>query len=40
MAAGGEPCCPKCGAALFDRHCKYLCPNHGIVVDCADPFTF
>jgi uncharacterized Zn finger protein (UPF0148 family) len=35
---GGRPC-PFCGAALFERHCKYVCPNHGVVVDCSDPFV-
>jgi len=32
--------CPRCSAKLFRRHCKYVCPNHGVVVDCGDPFTF
>jgi len=31
--------CPHCGAALFERHCKYVCPNHGVIVDCSDPFV-
>ena len=35
---GGGPRCPRCGASLVARHCKYVCPNHGVVVDCADPF--
>lgn len=30
--------CPECGAQLFSRHCKYVCPNHGVVYDCSDPF--
>jgi predicted RNA-binding Zn-ribbon protein involved in translation (DUF1610 family) len=34
---GGRPC-PTCGAAMFERHCKYVCPNHGVVYDCADTF--
>jgi len=25
---------------MFERHCKYVCPQHGVVVDCSDPFTF
>jgi len=25
---------------MFKRHCKYVCPQHGVVVDCSDPFTF
>jgi len=33
------PACPRCTAALFKRHCKYVCPNHGVVTDCSDPFT-
>lgn len=32
------PTCPACGAALVARHCKYVCPNHGVVIDCGDPF--
>jgi hypothetical protein len=34
----GRPC-PYCEASLFKRHCKYVCPNHGVVVDCSDPFV-
>lgn len=34
------PTCPMCGAPLHKRHCKYVCPQHGVVVDCSDPFTF
>ena len=29
-----------CDAPVFERHCKYVCPQHGVVVDCSDPFTF
>jgi len=36
-AAGRRPC-PICDAALYRRHCKYVCPNHGVVMDCADTF--
>jgi hypothetical protein len=25
---------------MFERHCKYVCPQHGVVVDCSDPFLF
>ncbi|MFD1646429.1 HVO_2523 family zinc finger protein [Haloarchaeobius litoreus] len=32
--------CPMCEERLFKRHCKYVCPQHGVVVDCSDPFTF
>jgi len=37
--AGGRPC-PLCETPMFERHCKYVCPQHGVVVDCSDPFTF
>jgi hypothetical protein len=33
------PACPICEASLRPRHCKYVCPNHGVVVDCSDPFV-
>lgn len=33
------PACPRCEAALFKRHCKYVCPQHGVITDCSDPFT-
>lgn len=36
---GGRPC-PMCAEPLFKRHCKYVCPQHGVVVDCSDPFAF
>jgi uncharacterized Zn finger protein (UPF0148 family) len=36
---GGSQC-PMCNADLFKRHCKYVCPQHGVVADCADPFRF
>ncbi|MFB6085298.1 MAG: HVO_2523 family zinc finger protein [Halodesulfurarchaeum sp.] len=32
------PVCPACDRALSRRHCKYVCPNHGVVFDCSDPF--
>lgn len=32
------PACPSCGAHLYKRHCKYVCPQHGVVYDCSDPF--
>jgi predicted RNA-binding Zn-ribbon protein involved in translation (DUF1610 family) len=35
--SGGRPC-PQCGTAMYHRHCKYVCPNHGVVYDCADTF--
>jgi predicted RNA-binding Zn-ribbon protein involved in translation (DUF1610 family) len=37
--SGGRPC-PTCGETMYERHCKYVCPNHGVVYDCADPFYF
>lgn len=36
-APPGRPC-PHCGASMFRRHCKYVCPEHGVVFDCADTF--
>jgi len=33
----GRPC-PHCGTAMVHRHCKYVCPGHGVVFDCSDPF--
>ncbi|MDZ7730311.1 MAG: HVO_2523 family zinc finger protein [Natrialbaceae archaeon] len=38
MANRRGPQCPRCDADCFERHCKYVCPNHGVVYDCADPF--
>ena len=34
----GGPTCPHCDGELFKRHCKYVCPQHGVVFDCADTF--
>jgi len=34
---GGRPC-PSCGQPMFRRHCKYICPQHGVVYDCSDTF--
>jgi len=36
-APDGRPC-PACGDAMYRRHCKYVCPRHGVVYDCADTF--
>lgn len=33
----GRPC-PLCGASMRHRHCKYVCPRHGVVYDCSDTF--
>jgi hypothetical protein len=30
--------CPRCGGALYERHCKLCCRNCGVVRDCSDPF--
>ena len=35
--AGGRPC-PLCETPMYHRHCKYVCPQHGVVYDCADTF--
>jgi len=34
---GGRPC-PRCERPMYSRHCKYVCPEHGVVYDCADTF--
>jgi hypothetical protein len=34
---GGRPC-PRCERQMYSRHCKYVCPEHGVVFDCADTF--
>ncbi|ELZ78318.1 HVO_2523 family zinc finger protein [Haloferax larsenii] len=36
-APKGRPC-PFCGASMSHRHCKYVCPEHGVVYDCSDTF--
>jgi len=35
--SAGRPC-PLCGESMVRRHCKYVCPRHGVVYDCADTF--
>ena len=30
--------CPKCTSELKKRHCKLVCPIHGVIFDCSDPF--
>ncbi len=30
-------CCDICGAEMFERHCRILCPNCGYQRDCSDP---
>ena len=37
LHTGGRPC-PICEAAMYKRHCKYVCPQHGVIMDCADTF--
>ncbi len=32
-----EITCERCGAAMYDRHCKVICPNCGYQRDCSDP---
>ncbi|MWV39576.1 HVO_2523 family zinc finger protein [Natrialba sp. INN-245] len=32
------PTCPSCEMLMYKRHCKYVCPQHGVVIDCSDPF--
>ena len=34
---GGRPC-PHCETPMYHRHCKYVCPQHGVIYDCADTF--
>ncbi|WP_440771366.1 HVO_2523 family zinc finger protein [Natronorubrum sp. DTA28] len=36
--SSGAPTCPHCGEPLYKRHCKYVCPQHGPIIDCSDPF--
>ncbi|WP_375142078.1 HVO_2523 family zinc finger protein [Natronoarchaeum rubrum] len=36
-ADGGRPC-PMCEEPLYKRHCKYVCPQHGVIMDCSDTF--
>ena len=35
--SGGRPC-PLCETPMYHRHCKYVCPAHGVVYDCSDTF--
>jgi hypothetical protein len=36
--SAGAPRCPHCEAPMYKRHCKYVCPQHGVIIDCSDPF--
>jgi hypothetical protein len=38
MSDGGGRPCPICDRAMNHRHCKYVCPEHGVVYDCSDTF--
>ncbi|MFB6296298.1 MAG: HVO_2523 family zinc finger protein [Halobacteriales archaeon] len=38
MGEARVPSCPICEEPLEKRHCKFVCPNHGPVIDCSDPF--
>jgi len=29
---------PLCETPMYHRHCKYVCPAHGVVYDCSDTF--
>ncbi len=31
------PVCEVCGAVMYDRHCKIVCPRCGYLRDCSDP---
>ncbi|MBI4540613.1 MAG: hypothetical protein HY704_14020 [Gemmatimonadetes bacterium] len=31
------PVCERCGWAMYERHCKIVCPNCGYERDCTDP---
>jgi rubrerythrin len=32
-----EHVCERCGAVMYDHHCKIVCPNCGYKRDCSDP---
>ncbi|GAB7020108.1 HVO_2523 family zinc finger protein [Halostagnicola sp. A-GB9-2] len=38
LEAGTGPPCPFCETPMYKRHCKYVCPQHGVIIDCSDPF--
>ncbi|WP_425604230.1 HVO_2523 family zinc finger protein [Halobellus salinisoli] len=27
-----------CERSMDHRHCKYVCPEHGVIYDCSDTF--
>jgi hypothetical protein len=36
-STGGRPCL-ICDEPMYKRHCKYICPTHGVIYDCSDNF--
>lgn len=34
--------CPyeDCNSDIYKRHCKIVCEEHGVIIDCSDPFVF
>ena len=38
MSEVGGRLCPRCERPMYRRHCKYVCPAHGVVFDCSDTF--
>jgi hypothetical protein len=36
-AKNGTLVCDLCGAVMFERHCRILCPACGYQRDCSDP---
>jgi len=35
--APGTPTCDVCGAPMYERHCRIICPRCGYQRDCSDP---
>ena len=35
--ASGTPTCDVCGAPMYERHCRIICPRCGYQRDCSDP---
>lgn len=33
----GPPHCDICGAPMYERHCRIICPRCGYQRDCSDP---
>jgi len=36
-ASAGPPVCDVCGAPMYERHCRIICPRCGYQRDCSDP---